>query len=65
MAKSLEERVVSLEKRVAALEGQVRAQPKKFISEDSNGICDDLTPSKCPKSKDDLKHLFNGERTYP
>lgn len=39
MQKSLEQRVEELEKRVAELEGQVPEQPKKFIPEDSTGIC--------------------------
>ena len=47
--KRLKKKVARLEKRIAALEGSVQVQPRKFVPEDSNGVCKDLTPCECPK----------------
>lgn len=43
-------RIQALEKKVAELEKIV--QPRQYVSEDSNGICD-------------LKYLFEGKKNHP
>lgn len=52
----------------------VQEQSQKFIPEDSNGVCVDLTPCKCKEEtapevpvqeQSDLAHLFNGEQCFP
>ena len=51
MKENLEKKFQELEKRIAALEGPVQAQPKKFVPEDSNGVCKNLIPCCDTKQK--------------